>query len=127
MSPLHKLMLKGGVDRMTKKELDALIGMNIKREREKVGLTQERFSEMIGCGPKNLSAVERGVVGISMSTLRRICQTLSISSDQILFGEMEKGDVQVLASRLENLSPRQLELVSEAIYKLMEAFALPRE
>ena len=42
---------------MTKKELDVLIGMNIKREREKVGLTQERFSEMIGCGPKNLSAV----------------------------------------------------------------------
>ena len=104
---------------MTKKELDALIGMNIKREREKVGLTQERFSEMIGCGPKNLSAVERGVVGISLSTLRRICRTLSISSDQILFGETETGDV-----RLENLSPRQLELVSEAIYKLMEAFML---
>lgn len=31
MPPLHKLMLKGGVDRMTKKELDALIGMNIKK------------------------------------------------------------------------------------------------
>lgn len=63
-------------------------------------------------------------MGISLSTLRRICRTLSISSDQILFGETEKGDVQALASRLENLSPRQLELVSEAIYKLMEAFML---
>ena len=32
----------------SKKELDKLVGENIKRERVKAGLTQERFSEMIG-------------------------------------------------------------------------------
>ena len=53
----------------TKKEINILVGINIKREREKAGLTQDQFSEMLGIGSKSLSAVERGVVGISLTTL----------------------------------------------------------
>jgi len=47
-----------------KKELNVLVGINIKREREKAGFTQDQFSEMLGIGSKSLSAIERGVVGI---------------------------------------------------------------
>lgn len=43
-----------------KKDINVEIGANIKREREKAGFTQERFSEMIHFGVKNLSAAERG-------------------------------------------------------------------
>ena len=46
------------------KEEDRIFGENIKREREKAGYTQERFSEMIDMTPNNLSAVERGVASV---------------------------------------------------------------
>ena len=47
----------------SKKDINISIGGNIKKAREKAGLTQERLSELIGIGPKSLSAVERGTVG----------------------------------------------------------------
>ena len=53
-------------------EQNQILGENIKREREKAGYTQERFSEIIDMTPNNLSAVERGVAGVSLKTLRRI-------------------------------------------------------
>ena len=40
-----------------KKEINLEIGARIKAEREKAGLTQERFSELIGLGTKSVSAL----------------------------------------------------------------------
>ena len=56
-----------------KKQINVEIGARIKEEREKAGLTQERFSELIGLGTKSVSAFERGTVGISFNTLKKIC------------------------------------------------------
>lgn len=50
-----------------KKDLNVLIGTNIRQGAGGRGLTQEKFSEMIGIGPKSLSAIERGTVGISLA------------------------------------------------------------
>lgn len=54
-----------------KKQINVEIGARIKEEREKAGLTQERFSELIGLGTKSVSAFERGTVGISFTTLKK--------------------------------------------------------
>lgn len=110
-----------------KKHQDQIIGANIRREREKAGYTQERFSELIGLGPKSLSAAERGLVGISLSTLRKICQVLSVPSDRILFGAMQEQDVEDIAERLRLLSPKQLEIARAMLGNLLEAFVLGQE
>ncbi len=107
-----------------KKEINVEIGINIKREREKAGFTQERFSEMIGLESKSLSAAERGKVGISLTTLRKICTTLSISSDALLFPDTHKNDTSNLAKRLERLTPEQFEIAENMIRELLKAFAL---
>ncbi|MBS6397788.1 MAG: helix-turn-helix transcriptional regulator [Clostridiales bacterium] len=109
-----------------KKQINIEIGARIKEEREKAGLTQERFSELIGLGTKSVSAFERGTVGISFTTLKKICQVLSISSDQILFGpkEQNENDLSELSKRLERLSPKQYTIAEEVILKLLEAFSL---
>ncbi len=107
-----------------KKNVNVLVGMNIKREREKAGFTQERFSEMIGIGTKSLSAIERGTVGVSLSTLLRICKTLSVSSNVLLFENTPKNDVQDLTTRLERLTPEQYAIAKGVVSKLLEAFAL---
>ena len=109
-----------------KKQINTEIGARIKEEREKAGLTQGRFSELIGLGPKSVSAFERGTVGISFTTLKKICQVLSVSSDQILFGKADPdgSDLSELVHRLERLSPKQFAITKEVVFKLLEAFSL---
>ena len=108
-------------------EQNQILGENIKREREKAGYTQERFSEIIDMTPNNLSAVERGVAVVSLKTLRRICEALKVSADDLLFGQREKSDGEALIRKLERLDARQMRIVQEVLSALLEAFALKKE
>ena len=121
--PLHKLMVKGGADVREKKELNVRIGNQIRIARESAGLTQDRFVELVSLATKNVSDIERGVVGISIGTLIRICETLSISSDSILFEEGTGNDAHSISERLSNLPPEQFEIACKIINNLFEAFA----
>lgn len=76
-----------------KKEINVEIGRNIQRERELAGYTQDCFSDLTGLEVKSLSSAERGINGISMTTLRQICTVLSISANRIIFGEREPRDI----------------------------------
>ena len=84
-----------------RKDLNILIGTNIKREREKAGFTQDQFSELLGIGSKSLSSIERGVVGVSITTLMRICDILHISANVLLYKQSQKNDVDSIALQLE--------------------------
>ncbi len=110
-----------------KQELDLLVGSNIKRERIRAGYTQERFSELIGIGTKSLSAIERGTVGVSLLTLLRVCQVLSISSSSLLFEASHKNDVQSITERLEHLPPEQFSIARDILCKVLEAFSLEQQ
>ncbi|MDD3231567.1 MAG: helix-turn-helix transcriptional regulator, partial [Oscillospiraceae bacterium] len=72
-----------------KKTINMEIGAQIQFAREKAGMTQERFGELVGLGTKSVSAIERGTVGISLSSMKKICQVLAVSSDTLLFGPAE--------------------------------------
>lgn len=99
-----------------KKEINVQIGEQIRQVREESGLTQEQFSEVIGKTPQFVSDMERGVSGISVETLRVICERLSISGDRILFGTCEPpvGRVERLASKFQSMTAEQFQ-VMEAI------------
>ena len=110
-----------------KREIDVHIGRQIKKVREAAGFTQDKFAEMIGMGTKNISAIERGQAGISVSALKRICKTLCISSDTLIMDESSNMDIErldFLVERLKHLSVRQLDLAFDINNKLFEAFAL---
>ena len=107
-----------------KKAINLDVGQRIKAEREAAGLTQERFAEMIGLGVKHISAMERGVVGVSLTTLQKICVTLSISADSLIFGKAQKNDVQELMLKVERLSPEQFRIANEMFSALLAAFSL---
>ena len=95
-----------------RKDLNVLVGANIKRQREKAGLTQDQISEALGIGPKSLSSIERGVVGVSLTTLLKICELLHISANVLLYEQTRKNDADSIASQLEMLSPEQFEIAS---------------
>lgn len=69
-----------------RKPINVRVGSNIQRLREEQHYTQEELSEQIGVTPNHLSAIERGVSGISLELLEKLCQVLSVTADHILFG-----------------------------------------
>lgn len=106
-----------------KKEINIQIGNAIKAARERAGLTQEQFGELVSLGTKNVSDIERGVAGITVSTLKRICEKLSISSDSILFANEKKNNVHALTERLERLPSDQYAAVESFINNIFALFA----
>lgn len=106
-----------------KKEINIHIGNEIRIARERAGLTQEQFGELVSLGTKNVSDIERGVAGITISTLKRICEKLSISSDLIIFGDKGTNDVEYLADRMARLPPDQFEAVKDFLNQTFQLFA----
>ena len=106
-----------------KKPINIETGQRIKQVREAAGLTQEAFAEMLGLGVKHISAIECGAVGVSLNTIRKICQMLAVSSDAILLENTDKNDVSAMTARLERLSPKQYKIAEDVLNKLIEASA----
>ena len=109
-----------------RKDLNVLVGANIKREREKAGFTQDQFSELLGIGSKSLSSVERGVVGVSLSTLMKICEILHISANVLLYEQAQENSAKSIAEQLNMLTAEQFEIASSIMTKLCQAFTLEK-
>lgn len=109
-----------------KKEINIQIGEQVKRAREQSGLTQEQLAEHIDVSPQYISDLERGVVGISISTLKKLCTTLHTASDSILFSERADNDVSAVMEKCRLLPKEQFEILSEIINKFIEALNIER-
>lgn len=110
-----------------KKAINVEVGHRVREAREAAGLTQERFAELIGISPQNVSCVERGLAGVSLTVLRRMCEILHVSSDSLLMGGTAQNKADVLAHRLEKLPPEQFRVVQEAINSVLEVTALSED
>ena len=104
-----------------KKEINIQIGKQVKLAREKSRLTQEQLAEQLECTPQYLSDLERGVVGISVALLKRLCVVLGVSSDDILFAEESKNTLETIEEKGRVLSDRQFQLLVEIVDRYIEA------
>lgn len=76
-SPLHMDMRK-------------LVGGNVRRVREKTGLTQEKLSEISGFSQQYISGLEQGRRNPTIVTLYELSQALGVSHIELMRGR--KGD-----------------------------------
>lgn len=106
-----------------KKELNLQIGNQIRKARERSGLTQEQFAEAIDKSPQFISDLERGLSGISLETLKKICETFQVSSDTILFTETIQADMAVekLTNKFLNMTPEQLRIMEAITNAFLQA------
>ena len=101
------------------------IGLRIKQARKSAGLTQEQLAEKIDVSTQYISDLERGVVGTSIPTLIKICDSLAVSADFILRGkEHENHSPLSISNRFNNLSPQEQQLMEEGFNLLNKAFSL---
>lgn len=90
----------------------------IRTAREKLGYTRERFAEKLDVSVSYLAELERGRTGISVKLLTKVCRTLGLSADYILFGEPRDED-SLRADRLRHIDPRYRSLLDQVIAELL--------
>ncbi len=107
-----------------KKEINVEIGARARQAREQAKMTQEKLAERLECSPQFVSDMERGVVGISLATLKKLCLALGVSSDSILFGTESETALDALADRCKVLTKDQFAILVEIVEKYIEGVTL---
>lgn len=101
-----------------------VIGIQIKRAREKKHLTQEQLAEMVNLSTTHISVIERGVKAPKLETFIDIANALDVTSDSLLTGTLKKS-LQItsisneLAEKIKNLSIKE----QEKILKIVQILA----
>lgn len=104
-----------------KKEINIQVGEQIRIAREQARMTQEQFAEHIDVSPQYISDLERGVVGMSIHTLKRACVALGVPSDQILFGSTSRDRNEAIEKRCNNLTDAEFATLMDMIGKFVTA------
>ena len=107
-----------------KKEINVIVGENIRFYREQAGFSREKLAELVGVTPRFLADAELGFVGVSLTNIKRICEILGVSADRLLWKEENKNVV--LSERLKYLGPEYLEIIEGLIQKQLEIIALAK-
>ena len=105
-----------------KKEINILVGENIRFYREKMHISREDLAELIGVTPRFLADVELGFVGVSLTNIKKLCEVLGVSADRLLW---DRGAEKVeLSERLSHVPPEYMGVIDELIQKQLELIAL---
>ena len=104
-----------------KKEINVQIGLQVRKARENANMTQEGLAERLDRSPQYVSDLERGVVGLSVPTLKNLCLILGASSDSILFAAEDKRNLDALADKCRILSDEQFRLLMGIVSNFIEA------
>lgn len=60
-------------------DMRKLVGRNVRRLREKAGLTQEQFAELSGFSQQYLSGLERGLRNPTIVTIYELASALGVN------------------------------------------------
>ena len=76
-------------------------GQKLKRARESLGLTQEKVSEYLGLGPRNISDIERNKTKGSIDTLIKLCNIYNLTPNDLLseyiYFDIETNNIELSA------------------------------
>ena len=90
----------------------------IRKAREDMGYTREKFAEKLDVSVSYLAELERGRTGISVKLLTRVCGLLGLSADYVLFGNQRDEDM-LRADMLRHIDHRYLPLLDQVISELL--------
>lgn len=92
--------------------------MRIRKAREEMGYTREKFAEKLEVSVSYLAELERGRTGISVKMLIKVCDVLGLSADYILFGE-ERSEDALMLDKIHRIDEKYLPLLDGVITNLL--------
>ncbi len=92
--------------------------MRIRKAREDLGYTREKFAEKLDVSVSYLAELERGRTGISVKMLIKVCKVLGLSADYVLFGSERPEDSNRLDA-IHRIDEKYLPLLDKVIAELL--------
>ena len=92
--------------------------MRIRKAREDLGYTREKFAEKLDVSVSYLAELERGRTGISVKMLVKVCNVLGLSADYVLFGN-ERQDDTLRLKAIHRIDEKYLPLLDKVIAELL--------
>ena len=92
--------------------------MRIRKAREDLGYTREKFAEKLDVSVSYLAELERGRTGISVKMLVKVCNVLGLSADYVLFGNDRQDDTLRLDA-IPRIDEKYLPLLDKVIAELL--------
>ena len=99
----------------SREHINKIIGNNVRFIRKSNKLSQEKFAELLDLSPQFISDLERGVQGISLTTMIKICNTMKCSPMVILSNLIEFDNYNNEMDNFINLSEKNQEIVKTII------------
>lgn len=103
-------------------------GNRVKTNREKIGMTKERFAEKINRSENYVAELEKGNTSCSVHTLHQISKVLKIPTDQLLYGEVdmkkEYTNKEIILEMIERCDEDQLEVIKDLIVAIFPDFEI---
>ena len=106
---------------MKNTDLNKEVGGRIRMIREYSNLTREVLAEKADISVQFLADIENGRKSMTVKTLKKLSESLMVSSDYIVFGspssssDQNRNDESPLYNMLEMLTPRQREDAEELL------------
>ena len=105
-----------------KKAINIEVGENIRLYREKAGYSRERLSELMGVSPRFIADVETGFAGVSLTTLKKLCEVLGVSADRLLW--QQEPSALGMDEQVSHLGPEYAAIIRELVQKQLEVIAI---
>lgn len=90
----------------------------IRKAREDMGYTREKFAEKLDVSVSYLAELERGRTGISVKMLIKVCNVLGLSADYVLFGN-ERTEDEMRLDAIRRIDEKYLPLLDKVIEELL--------
>ena len=90
----------------------------IRKAREDMGYTREKFAERLDVSVSYLAELERGRTGISVKMLIKVCNVLGLSADYVLFGT-ERTEDELRLDAIRRIDEKYLPLLDKVIEELL--------
>lgn len=96
------------------------IGLRVRAERERIGLTREKFAEQVGISSLYVGQIERGQRAMSLKTFVKIADSLHADAEYLIRGGKSEDDADKsgVLNLLQKCSGREIKLAEELL-KLM--------
>lgn len=105
----------------SREHINKIIGNNVRFIRKSNKLSQEKFAELLDLSPQFISDLERGIQGISLTTMVKICNTMKCSPMVVLSNLIEFDNYNNEMDNFINLSEKNQEIVKTIISALLKS------
>lgn len=99
-------------------------GARVKKYREQINLSKEKFAEAINRSENFVSELQKGNTTCSVHTLHQISKVLKVSCDILLYGEevidmkKEYSNKEILQNMLDRCNEEELKIIKDLIVAL---------